>query len=403
MTSKPNNKSFPILDVKVNDKDLIYFDNAATTQKHQSVIDEVVNFYKEENSNIHRGAHHLSQLSTNKFEESRGAVKGFINAQHNHEIIFTKGTTESINLLASSYTKILNSGDEIIISEMEHHSNMVPWQMCCEGSGASLKVIPITDEGELDLQAFEDLISNKTKLVAISHVSNSLGTINPVEKIIELSHSKNAKVLIDGAQAAAHIMIDVQNLNVDYYCFSAHKLYGPTGVGVLYGKEKLLNMLPPYQGGGEMIKDVSIDKTTYACLPHKFEAGTPNIAGVIAFKKALDFINITGLKKIKAHEDSLLEYALKKLKTIDNLKVIGTATEKSAIISFVIEGIHHYDLGLILDKMGVAIRTGHHCTQPIMKRFNISGTSRISFAYYNTIREVDYFMESLKKAIKMLS
>lgn len=403
MTSKPNNKSFPILDVKVNDKDLIYFDNAATTQKHQSVIDEVVNFYKEENSNIHRGAHHLSQLSTNKFEESRGAVKGFINAQHNHEIIFTKGTTESINLLASSYTKILNSGDEIIISEMEHHSNMVPWQMCCEGSGASLKVIPITDEGELDLQAFEDLISNKTKLVAISHVSNSLGTINPVEKIIELSHSKNAKVLIDGAQAAAHIMIDVQNLNVDYYCFSAHKLYGPTGVGVLYGKEKLLNMLPPYQGGGEMIKDVRIDKTTYACLPHKFEAGTPNIAGVIAFKKALDFINTTGLKKIKAHEDSLLEYALKKLKTIDNLKVIGTATEKSAIISFVIEGIHHYDLGLILDKMGVAIRTGHHCTQPIMKRFNISGTSRISFAYYNTIGEVDYFMESLKKAIKMLS
>ena len=403
MTSKPNNKSFPILDVKVNDKDLIYFDNAATTQKHQSVIDEVVNFYKEENSNIHRGAHHLSQLSTNKFEESRSAVKGFINAQHNHEIIFTKGTTESINLLASSYAKILNSGDEIIISEMEHHSNMVPWQMCCEGSGASLKVIPITDEGELDLQAFEDLISNKTKLVAISHVSNSLGTINPVEKIIELSHSKNAKVLIDGAQAAAHIMIDVQNLNVDYYCFSAHKLYGPTGVGVLYGKEKLLNMLPPYQGGGEMVKDVRIDKTTYACLPHKFEAGTPNIAGVIAFKKALDFINTTGLKKIKAHEDGLLEYALKKLKTIDNLKVIGTATEKSAIISFVIEGIHHYDLGLILDKMGVAIRTGHHCTQPIMKRFNISGTSRISFAYYNTIREVDYFMESLKKAIKMLS
>jgi len=403
MISKPNNKSFPILDVKINDKDLIYFDNAATTQKHQSVIDEVVNFYKEENSNIHRGAHHLSQLSTNKFEESRGAVKGFINAQHNHEIIFTKGTTESINLLASSYTKILNSGDEIIISEMEHHSNMVPWQMCCEGSGASLKVIPITDEGELDLQAFEDLISNKTKLVAISHVSNSLGTINPVEKIIELSHSKNAKVLIDGAQAAAHIIIDVQNLNVDYYCFSAHKLYGPTGVGVLYGKEKLLNMLPPYQGGGEMIKDVRIDKTTYACLPHKFEAGTPNIAGVIAFKKALDFINTTGLKKIKAHEDSLLEYALKKLKTIDNLKVIGTATEKSAIISFVIEGIHHYDLGLILDKMGVAIRTGHHCTQPIMKRFNISGTSRISFAYYNTIGEVDYFMESLKKAIKMLS
>ena len=403
MTSKPKNKSFPILDVKVNDKDLIYFDNAATTQKHQSVIDEVVNFYKEENSNIHRGAHHLSQLSTNKFEESRGAVKSFINAQHNHEIIFTKGTTESINLLASSYTKILNTGDEIIISEMEHHSNMVPWQMCCESSGANLKVVPITDEGELDMQAFEDLISNKTKLVAITHVSNSLGTINPVEKIIELSHSKNAKVLIDGAQAAAHIMIDVQSLNVDYYCFSAHKLYGPTGVGVLYGKEQLLNMLPPYQGGGEMIKDVSINKTTYACLPHKFEAGTPNIAGVVAFKKALDFINTTGLEKIKAHEDSLLEYALKKLKSIDNLKVIGTATEKSAIISFVIKGVHHYDLGLILDKMGVAIRTGHHCTQPIMKKFNISGTSRISFAYYNTIGEVDYFIESLKKAIKMLS
>tara|TARA_B100000475_G_scaffold199990_1_gene183409 strand:- start:736 stop:1947 length:1212 start_codon:yes stop_codon:yes gene_type:complete len=403
MTSKPKNKSFPILDVKVNDKALIYFDNAATTQKHQSVIDEVINFYKEENSNIHRGAHHLSQLSTNKFEESRGAVKSFINALHNHEIIFTKGTTESINLLASSYTKILNAGDEIIISEMEHHSNMVPWQMCCESSGANLKVIPITDKGELDLQAFEGLISNKTKLVAITHVSNSLGTINPIEKIIELSHSKNAKVLIDGAQAAAHIMIDVQSLNVDYYCFSAHKLYGPTGVGVLYGKEELLNMLPPYQGGGEMIKDVSVNKTTYACLPHKFEAGTPNIAGVVAFKKALDFINTTGLEKIKVHEDSLLEYAYKKLKNIDNLKVIGTATEKSAIISFVIKGIHHYDLGLILDKMGVAIRTGHHCTQPIMKKFNISGTSRISFAYYNTIGEVDYFIESLKKAIKMLS
>ena len=403
MASNSLNKSFPILDVKVNEQELIYFDNAATTQKHQSVIDEVINFYKEENSNIHRGAHYLSQLSTNKFEESRSAVKDFINAKYNHEIIFTKGTTESINLLASSYTKILDAGDEIIISEMEHHSNMVPWQMCCENSGAILKVIPITDEGELDLQIFEKLISGKTKLVAVTHVSNSLGTINPIEKIIELSRANKAEVLIDGAQAAAHLTIDVQNLNVDYYCFSAHKLYGPTGVGVLYGKEKLLNMLPPYQGGGEMIQDVSIEKTTYACLPHKFEAGTPNIAGVIAFKKALDFINETGLEKIKAHEDSLLKYALEKLNAIDNLKIVGTAKNKSAIISFTIKNIHHYDLGLILDKMGVAIRTGHHCTQPIMKKFNIPGTSRISFAHYNTISEIDCFLHSLKKAIKMLS
>ena len=403
MKTSSSNKSFPILDISVNNQNLVYFDNAATTQKHQSVVDEITKFYKEENSNIHRGAHFLSQLSTKKFEETRGAVKSFINAKHNHEIIFTKGTTESINLLASCYSKILKKDDEIIVSEMEHHSNMVPWQMCCESSGAQLKIIPITTNGELDYEKFEKIISKKTKLVAITHVSNSLGTINSVEKIIQLSHNYSAEVLIDGAQAAAHVNIDVQKLDVDYYCFSAHKLYGPTGVGVLYGKEKLLNHLPPYQGGGEMIQEVTLEKSTYACLPHKFEAGTPNIAGVIAFKKSIDFLKKTKVEKIKEHEDRLLNYATEKLKKIEGLQIIGTSKNKSAIISFTVENIHHYDLGLILDKMGVAIRTGHHCTQPVMKKFKIPGTSRISFAYYNTKQEIDYFITSLKKAIKMLS
>ena len=396
-------KSFSILNSTINDNKLVYFDNAATTQKHQSVVDEITKFYLEENSNIHRGAHYLSQLSTNKFEETRGAIKSFINANHNHEIIFTKGTTESINLLSSCYSKILKAGDEIIISEMEHHSNMVPWQMCCEESGAKLKIIPINNNGELELDKFEKIISEKTKLVAITHVSNSLGTINPVKKIIDLTHKYKAKILIDGAQAAAHIKIDVQNLDADYYCFSAHKLYGPTGVGVLYGKEDLLNMLPPYQGGGEMIQEVTLSKTTYACLPHKFEAGTPNIAGVIAFKKAIEFINETTVEKIHEHEDFLLKHATKKMQEIEGLKIIGTSNNKSAIISFVVDGVHHYDLGIILDKMGIAIRTGHHCTQPVMQKFEIPGTSRISFAYYNKIEEIDLFCNCLLKAIKMLS
>jgi cysteine desulfurase/selenocysteine lyase len=396
-------KSFPILDSEVNQHKLVYLDNAATTQKHQSVIDAVSQFYEKENSNIHRGVHYLSQLSTNKFEQTRECVKGFINAQHTHEVIFTKGTTDSINLLAFCYSKILKKGDEVIVSEMEHHSNLVPWQMCCDYSQAILKVIPITSTGELDMSFFKKELNSKTKLVALTHISNSLGTINPIEKIIELTHQTDAKILIDGAQAAAHVNVDVQRLDVDFYCFSAHKLYGPTGVGILYGKEELLNMLPPYQGGGEMIKDVSIHKTTYAGLPHKFEAGTPNIAGVIAFKNAIEFIKDIGVKKMKDHEDSLLKYATLKLENIPGLSIIGTAAEKSGIISFIISDIHHYDLGLILDKLGVAIRTGHHCTQPVMKKMNISGTSRISFACYNTKKEVDYTVECIKKAIKMLS
>ena len=396
-------KSFPILDSEVNQHKLVYLDNAATTQKHQSVIDAVSQFYEKENSNIHRGVHYLSQLSTNKFEQTRECVKDFINAQHTHEVIFTKGTTDSINLLAFCYSKILKKGDEVIVSEMEHHSNLVPWQMCCDYSQAMLKVIPITSTGELDMSFLKKELNSKTKLVALTHISNSLGTINPIEKIIELTHQTDAKILIDGAQAAAHVNVDVQRLDVDFYCFSAHKLYGPTGVGVLYGKEELLNMLPPYQGGGEMIKDVGIHKTTYAGLPHKFEAGTPNIAGVIAFKNAIEFIKDIGVKNIKDHEDSLLKYATLKLENIPGLSIIGTASEKSGIISFIISDIHHYDLGLILDKLGVAIRTGHHCTQPVMKKMNISGTSRISFACYNTKKEVDYTVDCIKKAIKMLS
>jgi cysteine desulfurase/selenocysteine lyase len=396
-------KSFPILGSEVNQHKLVYLDNAATTQKHQSVIDAVSQFYEKENSNIHRGVHYLSQLSTNKFEQTRECIKDFINAQHTHEVIFTKGTTDSINLLAFCYSKILKKGDEVIVSEMEHHSNLVPWQMCCNYSQAILKVIPITSTGELDMSFLKKELNSKTKIVALTHISNSLGTINPIEKIIELTHQTDAKILIDGAQAAAHVNVDVQRLDVDFYCFSAHKLYGPTGVGVLYGKEELLNMLPPYQGGGEMIKDVSIHKTTYAGLPHKFEAGTPNIAGVIAFKKAIEFIKDIGVKNMKDHEDSLLKYATLKLENIAGLSIIGTAAEKSGIISFIISDIHHYDLGLILDKLGVAIRTGHHCTQPVMKKMNISGTSRISFACYNTKKEVDYAVDCIKKAIKMLS
>ena len=404
MSNKNNIQSlFPILKSSVNNNKLVYLDNAATTQKPNSVIAEINKFYLKENSNIHRGVHHLSQVATKKYENSRLVIQNFINARHSHEIIFTKGTTDSINLLASSFGQLLKKGDEIIISEMEHHSNIVPWQMCCERSGAKLKIIPCNKIGELDLDMFNQLISNKTKIVSVTHISNSLGTINPIRKIIEISHQKNVQVIIDGAQAAAHVKLDMQKLDADFYCFSAHKLYGPTGVGVLYGKENLLNLLPPYQGGGEMIKDVSLLKTTYADLPHKFEAGTPNIAGVIAFKKSLDFITETGLGNIKTHEDKLLDYATEKLNSIKGLKIIGTSSDKSAIISFIIQDIHHYDLGLLLDKMGVAIRTGHHCTQPIMKKFKISGTSRISFAYYNTIEEIDHLILAINKAIKMLS
>jgi len=394
---------FPILNRKVNGKDLVYFDNGATTQKPQSVIDAEANYYTDENSNVHRGVHFLSGLATDKFEETRDAVQDFIGAKHKHEIIFTKGTTDAINLVANAYRILLSKGDEIIISELEHHSNIVPWQMCCEISGASLKVIPLLDNGELDMNEFNNLLSESTKVVAVSHISNALGTISPIEEIITKAHKVGAKVLIDGAQAASHVALNMQELNADFYCFSAHKMFGPTGVGVLYGKEEILNKLPPYQGGGEMIKEVSFEKTTYACLPHKFEAGTPNISGVIAFKQAIDFITDLGVSEIAKYEDELLKYATTEILKIEGVKIYGTAKNKSGIISFNIEGLHPYDIGMIVDKMGVAIRTGHHCTQPIMDRFNIPGTARISLSVYNTKAEVDACINAIKKAKLMLS
>ena len=396
-------EQFPILKRKVNDKDLVYFDNGATTQKPQSVIDAVSNYYQEENANVHRGVHFLSGLATDKFEETRNTIQRFIGAKHNHEIIFSKGTTESINLVANGFRSLLKKGDEIIISGLEHHSNIVPWQMCCELSGATLKVIPLLDNGILDMGNFNNLLSKNTKLVAVSHVSNTLGTITPIKEIIERSHSVGAKVLIDGAQAASHICLNMQKLDADFYCFSAHKMYGPTGVGVLYGKEKVLNILPPYQGGGEMIKEVSFEKTTYASLPYKFEAGTPNIAGVIAFKSSIDFITELGIENISKYEDELLQYTTSEILKIEGVKIYGTSKNKSGIISFNIEGLHPYDIGMIVDKMGVAIRTGHHCTQPIMQKFNIPGTARISLAVYNTKSEVDVCINAIKKAKQMLS
>jgi cysteine desulfurase / selenocysteine lyase len=394
---------FPILSRKVNGKNLVYFDNGATTQKPQSVMTAESNYYQNENSNVHRGVHFLSGLATDKFEETRITIQNFISAKHSHEIIFTKGTTDSINIVASGYRTLLNKGDEIIISELEHHSNIVPWQMCCEQSGATLKVIPLLDNGSLDMIAFENFLSENTKLVSVSHISNTLGTINPIEDIIEKSHSVGAKVLIDGAQAASHISLNMQSLGADFYCFSAHKMYGPTGVGVLYGKEDVLNELPPYQGGGEMIKEVSFKGTTYACLPHKFEAGTPNIAGVVAFKAAIDFITELGLSNIAKYEEELLQYATEEVLKIEGLKIYGTAKNKSGIISFNINELHPYDIGMIVDKIGIAIRTGHHCTQPIMERFNIPGTARISLAVYNTKEEIDICINALKKAKMMLS
>lgn len=394
---------FPILNRKVNGNDLIYFDNGATTQKPQVVIDEIANYYKNENANVHRGVHFLSGLATDKFEQTRNTIKEFIGAKHNYEIIFTKGATDSINLVANGYRSLLKKGDEIIISELEHHSNIVPWQICSEISGASLKVIPLTDEGELNMNEFDNLLNSKTKLIAVSHISNTLGTINPIKYIIEKAHKMGAKVLIDGAQAASHIPLNMETLGADFYVFSAHKLYGPTGVGVLYGKEDALNKLPVYQGGGEMIKDVRFTGTTYADLPHKFEAGTPNIAGVIAFKTAIDFISQLGLKNIATYEDKLLQYATSELLKIEGVKIYGTAKQKTGIISFNIDGIHPYDIGVIVDKLGVAIRTGHHCTQPIMERYNIPGTARISFAIYNTKEEIDICIAAIKQAKKMLS
>lgn len=396
-------EEFPILKRNVNGKPLIYFDNAATSQKPQIVIDAIQNYYESSNANIHRGVHQLSQEATEIYERARQKIQSYFNAKHSHEIIFTRGTTESINLVASGFSQILKKGDEVLISHLEHHSNIVPWQLACEKLGAKLRVIPINKKGKLDLIAFDKLLSNKTKIVAVNHVSNTLGTINPIKYIIDKAHEFNAAVLIDGAQATAHIKPNMQALDCDFYCTSAHKMYGPTGVGILYGKEEWLNKLPPYQGGGEMIKVVSFQKTTYADLPFKFEAGTPNISGGIAFGTALDFISKIGIDKIAQQEQELLIYATQQLETIPNLKIIGTAEHKVAVISFVIKNIHPFDIGSILDKLGIAVRTGQHCTQPIMQYYNIPGTTRISLAFYNTKNEIDVFITALHKAVQMLS
>jgi len=396
-------EDFPALHQLVYKKPLVYLDNAATTQKPKIVIDTLLEYYNKQNSNIHRGVHYLSQQATNAYEDARRVIQKFINAAHSHEIIFTRGTTESINLVASSFAKkFLNKGDEIIISAMEHHSNIVPWQMACEEKQAILKVIPFNDAGELLIDEFEKLLNNKTKLIAIAHISNALGTINPIKEIIKTAHGKNIPVLVDGAQAVPHMKIDVQELDCDFYCFSGHKMYAPMGVGVLYGKEKMLEELPPYQGGGEMIKEVTFEKTTYNELPFKFEAGTPNVGDGLGLAAAIKYLETFGMDAIHKHESELLLYATKKLLEIEGLRIIGTAKNKAAVISFLVGKIHPYDLGTILDKMGIAVRTGHHCAQPIMDKYGIPGTVRASFAMYNSMEEIDTFVEGVIKAKSML-
>lgn len=393
---------FPILKREVNKKPLVYFDNAATSQTPQAVIDVIADYYSSYNANIHRGVHSLSQEATDAYEIARQKIQQHFNAQKAHEIILTSGTTHGINIIASGYAELLKADDELLVSAMEHHSNIVPWQMLCEKTGAVLKVIPMTQKGTLDMTAYASLLSDKTKLVFVNHVSNALGTVNPIASIIEQAHQVGAKVLIDGAQAAPHIKADVQALDVDYYVVSAHKLCGPTGVGVLYGKEDLLNTLPPYQGGGEMIAEVTFEKTTYADLPHKFEAGTPNIAGGIAFGAALDYMNGLGFESIAAYENELLVYATTALKEIEGIQIYGEAAEKTAVLSFNVKGIHPYDVGSILDKFGIAVRTGHHCAQPIMDYYQIPGTIRASFSFYNTKEEIDRMIEALHRAMQML-
>ena len=396
-------KDFPILNRQVNGKPLVYFDNAATSQTPQQVIDCIVDYYSGYNANIHRGVHTLSQEATDKYEEARLKIQAHFNAKKTHEIIFTSGTTHGINLIANGFSSLLKKDDEIIVSALEHHSNIVPWQMLCERTGATLKVIPMNQDGELVMSEFDKLLSQNTKLVFVNHISNALGTINPIEAIIEKAHQVDAAVLVDGAQACPHIKPDVQALDVDFYVASAHKMCGPTGVGILYGKEKWLNLLPPYQGGGEMIAEVTFEKTTYADLPHKFEAGTPNICGGIAFGAAIDYMNAIGFDAIANYEHELLEYATEKLLAIDGLKIYGTSKHKTSVVSFNLEGIHPYDVGTILDKLGIAVRTGHHCAQPIMDFYKIPGTVRASFAFYNTKEEIDTLVEGVKKAQKMLS
>ena len=396
-------QDFPILSEKVNGKPLVYMDSGSTAQKPTQVINAVSNYYQKQNSNIHRGVHHLSQEITIAYEKARATVQNHLNAAVPHEIIFTSGTTDSINLVASSFgRKYINTGDEILISEMEHHSNILPWQTLCEERGAVLKVIPINDKGELRLDEYKNLLCSKTKIVAVTHVSNTLGTINPVKEMIALAHEKNIPVLIDGAQAVTHLKVDVQDLDADFYCFSGHKLFGPTGVGILYGKEKWLNEMPPYKVGGGIIKTVTFEKTTYANLPLKFEAGTPHIAGGIGLAAAIDYINDIGLEQIAAYEHEILEYATLKLSAIEGLRIIGTAKDKASVISFVIEGLHPFDVGTILDKQGIAVRTGHHCTQPLMELFRIPGTIRASMVFHNTKEEIDILVNGIQKAIKML-
>lgn len=393
---------FPILNQEVNGKPLVYLDNGASSQKPQVVIDAISKYYTEINANIHRGVHTLSQKATDAYEEARKKLQKHFNAKLVEEIIFTKGTTDGINLVANGFASIVKEGDEILVSAMEHHSNIVPWQMLCERTGASLKVVPMNQQGELIMEEYDKLLNEKTKLVAVNHISNALGTINPIKEIIDKAHAVEAVVLIDGAQATPHVKPDVQALNCDFYVCSAHKMCGPTGVGILYGKEEWLNIIPPYQGGGEMIKEVTFEKTTYACLPHKFEAGTPNIAGGIVFGIAIDYLNQIGFDYIQQQEKELLDYATQELTKIEGLNIVGTAKEKTSVISFNIEGCHPYDVGTIVDKLGVAVRTGHHCTQPIMNFFDIPGTIRASFMFYNTKEDVDALVTAIKKAKMML-
>lgn len=394
---------FPILSEKVNGKPLVYFDNGATSQKPQIVIDAEAKYYQEINANIHRGVHTLSQLATDAYEISRVKIQHHINAKFSHEVLFTSGTTHGINLVTNGFASILKPGDEVVVSSLEHHSNIVPWQMLCEKTGATLRVIPMNEDGELIMEAFDALLSEKTKVVTVNHISNALGIINPIKYIIEKAHAVGAAVLIDGAQAVPHLKPDVQDLDCDFYAFSGHKMCGPTGTGILYGKEAWLNKLPPYQGGGEMIKEVTFEKTTYADLPHKFEAGTPNIAGGIVLGTAVDYLNDIGFHNIHKHEEHLLEYATKRLLEIEGLKIYGTGKNKASVISFNIDGIHPYDIGSIIDKLGIAVRTGHHCAQPIMNFFCIPGTIRASFSFYNTKEEIDVMVEAVKKAKTMLS
>lgn len=394
---------FPILHQEVNGRPLVYFDNAATTQKPSAVIEALRHYYEQDNANIHRGIHTLAERATSAFEETRKAVQHFLGAREAEEIVMTKGTTDGINLVANTYGKAnVKAGDEIVISAMEHHSNIVPWQMLCEEKGAKLRVIPVNDAGELMMDELKNMLNEKTKIVSVVYASNSLGTVNPVEEIIDLAHAQGAVVLIDGAQAAAHFDINVQALNCDFFVFSAHKVFGPTGTGVLYGKRRLLEKMPPYQGGGEMISNVTFEKTTYNDIPYKFEAGTPNIADVVAFRRALEYVQALGKVNIHAHEQRLLKHAHARMEQIDGLKIVGKAGDKVSVVSFIVDGIYHFDIGQMLDARGVAIRTGHHCTQPLMEHYGLEGTARASFSVYNTIEEIDSMVEGLEKIVKMM-